>query len=123
MYHRSGPRQGVLHQSPVVQDDVWMPLLVRIVLWIVGIWLIVCLGAWLLQRRFQYFPDRSAVRPPTGPSWEGLQAVTLQAADGATNGDRVVDSRDIQAILSAAKFATGIAGDWTEGDFNGGAPM
>ncbi len=43
----------------------------------------------------------------------------LQAADGDTNGDRTIDSHDIQAILGADKFATGIPGDWTEGDFTG----
>lgn len=49
---------------------------------------------------------------------DAVQVDLLQAADGDTNGDRTVQGRDIQAILSAAKFATGVHGDWTEGDFN-----
>lgn len=43
----------------------------------------------------------------------------FQAADGDADGDQTVDQGDVDAILTAGKFATGILGDWTEGDFTG----
>ena len=56
--------------------------LLRIALWILGIYLAVCLGAFVLQRRLQYFPDAAAVPVPPGARWRGLTPVTLRAADG-----------------------------------------
>lgn len=49
---------------------------------------------------------------------DGVQVDLFQAADGDTNGDRYLSSRDIQAILAANTFNTGNPADWTTGDFN-----
>ncbi len=59
-----------------------MRLLFRLLLVLVGAWLVVCLVAFLVQRRLQYFPDtREPIRPP-GKAFEGLEDVELEAADG-----------------------------------------
>ncbi|MBN2476809.1 MAG: hypothetical protein JXB62_19535 [Pirellulales bacterium] len=61
-----------------------------------------------------------------GPHGQGVtytsHAVEIdvfQAAAGDTNGDRVVNGLDIQAILAANKFGLDVDTDWTEGDFTG----
>ncbi|MBN2473991.1 MAG: hypothetical protein JXB62_05255 [Pirellulales bacterium] len=52
---------------------------------------------------------------------DAVSVSLFQAADGDANGDRQVNGLDIQAILAAGKFGTGIPADWTEGDFTGDA--
>ena len=59
-----------------------MPSLVRIALWIAGIYLAICLATFLFQRRLQYFPDTEVVPVPTGARWRGLEPVTLRTQDG-----------------------------------------
>jgi hypothetical protein len=55
----------------------------RVLLWVLGVWLVLTGLAYLLQRRLQYFPDASDVARPAGPEFAGLAEVSLQAADGA----------------------------------------
>jgi len=55
---------------------------VRIALWIAGIYVAICLVAFLVQRRLQYFPDASDVPVPPGERWRGLEPVTLETSDG-----------------------------------------
>ncbi|MBN2477294.1 MAG: S8 family serine peptidase [Pirellulales bacterium] len=50
---------------------------------------------------------------------EEVQIDVFQAADGDSNGDRVVNGLDIQAILAANKFGRDVDADWMQGDFDG----
>lgn len=59
-----------------------MPWFVRIALWVLGIYVAVCLAAFLLQRRLQYFPDASDVPLPPGERYRGLERVGLTTTDG-----------------------------------------
>lgn len=56
--------------------------ILRIAIGLVGFWLLLCGLAFVLQRRFQYFPDRGPVPLPPDDRWQGLEAVTFEAADG-----------------------------------------
>lgn len=59
-----------------------MPPLLRLALWLVGTYVVICLAAFLLQRRLQYFPDPGPVPVPPGERWRGLVPVALRASDG-----------------------------------------
>lgn len=59
-----------------------MRLLFRLLVVLIGGWLLLCLLAFLFQRRLQYFPDPRDPPLPRGKPYEELEAVALQAADG-----------------------------------------
>lgn len=62
----------------------------------------------------------------SGPNGQGVtygahavQVDLFQAADGDINGDRYLNSKDIQAILAANTFGNDHPADWPTGDFDG----
>ena len=59
-----------------------MRILLRLLVLVLGAWLLICLAAFLLQRRLQYFPDAEDPARPRGKAYEGLEDVTLEASDG-----------------------------------------
>ena len=54
----------------------------RIAALLVAAWLLLCLGAIVLQRRFQYFPDPGPVVVPDEPRYVEVQSRQLTSADG-----------------------------------------
>lgn len=73
--------RGSLKPERAVASGV-VPSLLRIALLLLAAYVLVCVLAFVLQRRLQYFPDRDALPVPPGARWKGLQDVTLHAADG-----------------------------------------
>lgn len=52
-------------------------------LWIVGVYLFICLAGYLFQRQFMYFPDPARV-DPIEAGLEGVEEVELATPDGET---------------------------------------
>lgn len=66
-----------------------------------------------------FLTDRGSHAQPVTYEPDAVKLDLFQATPGDTNGNRYLDGYDVQAILAANTFATGIPADWTSGDFNG----
>lgn len=59
-----------------------MPLWIRVIVYVLGAWLIVCALAFLFQRRFLYFPDATSPPLPRGPGLGAIESVSFLSTDG-----------------------------------------
>ena len=60
----------------------WMRLVGRWVVLLGGGYVVLCTVVYFLQRRMQYFPDRSELSLPGGSSFRGIEDVTFRSGDG-----------------------------------------
>lgn len=60
------------------------PWIRRVLLVVVGTYLVLGLLAWIFQRRLIYFPDARPVQRPGGAFWEAVREVEIRTADGET---------------------------------------